>query len=148
MVSTDPEQLDLRGAAVLVCVIYTAITLASSSYALASGVTEDTHEHLLIRFAVTVLGVGAFYGHGRLRRLMASVPSVVVGATTYVLAMGAVFAFVWVYGRFAELHPDAYRDIFLNFTAAFLVIAAVQVALARWRRRRGAVQGEEAPTRS
>ncbi len=30
---------------------------------------------------------------------------------------------VWVSGLFIELHPDAYRDIILNFTAIYLLIA-------------------------
>ena len=40
--------------------------------------------------------------------------------------MGNVFVYVWLTGFIEPLHPDAYRDNFLNFTAisifAMLVI--------------------------
>ncbi|WP_462418372.1 DUF6608 family protein [Kytococcus sp. Marseille-QA3725] len=37
-------------------------------------------------------------------------------------------------GRFEELHPDAYRDIFLNFTAVAVVVMVVLAVLERRRR--------------
>ncbi len=39
--------------------IATEITITSSVYALMTGVTTDTHFHLLARFAVTAIGIGS-----------------------------------------------------------------------------------------
>jgi len=42
----------------------------------------------------------------------------------YLATMGVILVLMWVSGFFIELHPDAYRDIFLNFTPIYLLIAA------------------------
>ena len=38
--------------------------------------------------------------------------------------MGFILIVIWASGLFIELHPDAYGDIFLNFTPIYLVVAA------------------------
>lgn len=41
----------------------------------------------------------------------------------YIITMTAVFSLVWVSGLFIELHPNAYRDIFLNYTVVWIIIS-------------------------
>lgn len=36
--------------------------------------------------------------------------------------MGLVFLYVWIIGFFETLHPNAYRDVFLNFTAVAVIL--------------------------
>jgi hypothetical protein len=43
----------------------------------------------------------------------------------YVISMGIVFSYVWILGFFEELHPNAYRDIFLNFTVITICVMIV-----------------------
>ncbi len=137
MRETDKPALTIRETAIAIFVVYAVLTLISSSLALVTGATTDTHVHLLLRFGVTTIGVGAFYVHGHLRRALSSAPSLLVAAVTYLLALAATLAGVWVYGRVDTLHPDAYRDITLNFTAVAIALSTVWSAASWWRLRRG-----------
>lgn len=40
----------------------------------------------------------------------------------YAISMGLVFLYVWIIGFFETLHPNAYRDVFLNFTAVAVIL--------------------------
>ena len=139
LVTADPGQepvLTLGPTLMGIGVVYALLTVISSALALAGGDTTETHVHLLLRFGVTTIGVGAFYAYGVLRRRFAGIPSAVAGFITYVLALAAVMAGVWLYGRVDVLHPDAYRDIFLNFTAVATVLSGTWSAATHLVRRR------------
>ncbi len=112
--------LNWKSALMLVCIAYTLLTIISSSYALLSGTTTETHFHLLARFVVTAIGIGSILMFNMLPRW----PLWAMFAIHYFATMGVIFGLVWVSGYFIELHPDAYRDIFLNFTPIYLLIAA------------------------
>jgi hypothetical protein len=112
--------LNWKSALMLICIAYTLLTIISSSYALLSGTTTETHFHLLARFVVTAIGVGSILMFNLLPRW----PLWAMFAIHYAATMGIIFGLVWVSGYFVELHPDAYRDIFLNFTPIYVLIAA------------------------
>ncbi|TVR33071.1 MAG: hypothetical protein EA388_11325 [Nitriliruptor sp.] len=132
---TGLPALTWRSTAVLVCVLYTALTVTSSSLALLRGIETDTHLHLLARFAITLVGVGFISVYGRLYRRFRRAPAVTAALLTYVIAMATVLVVTWAFGRIEPLHPDAYRDITLNFTTIYLGVAVVLLGLAGWRRR-------------
>ena len=112
--------LNWKSALILICVVYTLLTITSSGYALLVGRTTDTHFHLLARFVVTAIGIGSIL----LFNLFPRWPLWAMFFLHYAVTMGAIFLLVWVSGLFIELHPDAYRDIFLNFTSIYLLIAS------------------------
>lgn len=127
--------LTLRRAGVLVCVLYTLLTVTSSSLALLRGTETDTHLHLLARFAITLVGVGFVGMYGTLYRRVQRAPTTTAALVTYVTAMATVLAVTWAFGRIDPLHPDAYRDIILNFTTIYVGVTVVLLGLAGWRRR-------------
>ena len=43
----------------------------------------------------------------------------------YIIFMALVMFYVWLSGFWSELHPNAYRDVFLNDTIAYIVVVAV-----------------------
>ncbi len=51
--------LSWKRALILICVVYSMLTINSSGYVLMTGITTDTHFHLLARFAVTAIGIGS-----------------------------------------------------------------------------------------
>ncbi len=112
--------LNWKSALMLICIVYTLLTITSSSYALLSGITTETHFHLLARFVITAIGVGSILIFNMLPRW----PLWAMFAVHYIATMGTIFGLMWVSGYFIELHPDAYRDIFLNYTPIYLLIAA------------------------
>lgn len=125
-------ELDKKRTVLLICVVYTLLTLISSGYGLAAGRTMDTHAHILLRFVVTVLGIGSLH----LFRLVPRWPLPGAVAFHYGATMGAIWLLVWISGRFLTLHPDACRDIFLNYSAIYLLASAGFLGIRK--RRRGA----------
>jgi len=120
--------LNWKSALILICIAYTLLTLISSSHALLIGVTTESHFHLLARFAVTAIGIGSILIFNMLPRW----PLWAMYVVHYAATMGIIMGLVWVSGYFIELHPQAYRDIFLNFTPIYLLIAAGFLIRARY----------------
>ncbi len=112
--------LNWKSVLMLICIVYTLLTITSSGYALLVGISTETHFHLLARFAVTAIGIGSIL----MFNLFPRWPLWAMFALHYATTMGIILGLVWVSGFFIELHPDAYRDIFLNFTPIYLLIAA------------------------
>ncbi len=123
--TTSLPQLTVKSAALWVCVLYTLLTVISSSVQLLQGIEHDTNLHLLARFAVTVVGVGSVAIFTVLQRRFRRAPTVKAAGSAYLIAIVVVLMLTWVYGRFESLHPDAYRDIALNFTFVWIGVLAV-----------------------
>ena len=118
--------LRLRRFGVRVCVLYTLLTLTSSVLALYSGQETDTHLHLLARLVFVLIGLGAVEVVDGLRRRYASARTWLLAVAGYLVAIAAIMAGLWVFAATGgELHPDAYRDAFLNFTAVGLLVVVV-----------------------
>ncbi|TVP68720.1 MAG: hypothetical protein EA340_08325 [Nitriliruptor sp.] len=116
----------LRRFGLRVCVLYTALTVTSSVLALAQGQESDTHVHLLARLAFVLIGLGAFEVVDGLRRRYATAPVWLVAVAGYLVAIVAILVGLWLFAATGgELHPNAYRDAFWNFTAVGLVVIVV-----------------------
>ncbi len=113
--------LSYKKALLLICVVYTLLTVTSSGIGLLTGQETDTHIHILMRFLITSVGIGSIL----LFNLFPRWPLAAINIFHYVVTMGFVFVIVWISGFFIELHPDAYRDIFFNFTAVYILVSAI-----------------------
>ena len=109
----------VRNKLTTICVAFTIITAISSVGNLAAGFASDTHVHLIMRLVICAIAIGSLYVFEWLERL----PELVVTAIHFLGTLGLVFALVWLYGLFGELHPNAYRDIFFNYLAAYIVFS-------------------------
>ena len=105
----------------LFCVIFTLATLASCFLNLSWGLATDTYAHILDRAALSLMGAAVFvvlleapFTSQLLRFLL-----------PYAVFMPLALLYLFLKGFFVELHPNAYRDLFLNDTAAYLVIYAL-----------------------
>ena len=125
-------KLSLKNALILICIVYTVLIVTSSGMGLLQGQTTDTHTHLLMRFVVTSLGIGSIL----IFNLFPEWPITAIYGLHYAVTMGVIFILVWISGFFIELHPDAYRDIFLNFTVIYILIAVVFIIIDRYRKRK------------
>ena len=136
-------KLSIKNALILICIVYTVLTITSSGISLLQGQTTDTHTHLLMRFAVTFIGIGSIL----IFNLFPEWPLTAIYGLHYAVTMAAIFILVWVSGFFIDLHPDAYRDIFLNFTIIYILLAAVLIILGEYRKKskqnRGVKNNEE-----
>jgi len=102
-----------------ICVIFTVATLVSSAWQLLSGTASDANLHILLRAALVAIGVAAAQIVWRLK-LKSKILNYLAA---YILSLALVFAAVFVTGLATELNRNAYRDVFLNYTIAFAIIA-------------------------
>jgi peptidoglycan/LPS O-acetylase OafA/YrhL len=127
----------LRRYVVSVCVLYTVLTLVSSTIALASGQETDTHLHLLMRLLFVMLGLGAFEVVAAFRQRRPGTPLVVLALAGSAVLVVAIVASVWVSGLAGvDLHPNAYRDAVLNVGVVGVVLVALSAIIDLRRRRR------------
>ena len=112
--------------------IYAVTTILSSSLQLMQGQPTDTNFHILNRAAIVLIAVITITLFDKVR-LKNPVLSYLV---PYALSMAVVFFYVWLTGFVEPLHPDAYRDIFLNFTAVAACVMLVIFARDRWQANR------------
>ena len=115
------------------CVLFTGTTIISSIFQLAVQAQEfDSNSHILNRAIIVLIGVCAFqmvkYSNFKIKALNIVVP--------YCVSMGLVFLYVFFTGFFEELHPNAYRDIFLNYTIIFAVVFIVVTVFERLKRKK------------
>ena len=119
---------------ILFCVIFSVTTLISSSLQLFQNQLTDTNFHILNRAGVVLIAVITIKLFDGIR-LKGKVFSYLV---PYAISMGIVFLYVWLTGFIEPLHPDAYLDIFLNFTAVAIVLMLIFFVKDQWMARRSA----------
>lgn len=112
--------------------IYAVATIVSSALQLLQGQPTDTNFHILNRAAVVLIAVITILLFDGIR-LKSQVLSYLV---PYLISLGIVFFYVWLTGFIEPLHPNAYRDIFLNFTAVAICVMLVIFVRDRWQRSR------------
>lgn len=106
------------------CVIFTITTLVSSVLQLYRGQITDTNAHIIDRGVIILIAIITItlFSKIKLKNKMISY------LTSYSISMLIVFTYVWISSFWEELHPNAYRDIFLNFTIVYiLVIIAITI---------------------
>lgn len=115
---------ELKHGFVLFSVIFAVTTLISSALQLLRGQPTDTNFHILNRAAIVLIAVITILLFDKIRLKNRFLSYLV----PYAISLAVVMAYVWLTGFVEPLHPDAYRDVFLNFTAvAIVVIIAIAV---------------------
>ncbi len=113
----------LKNALFLYCGIYTIMTIWNSVLYLAQGIEKDPNgnRHELDRAIVVLIGVLAFELciHVKLKNRLVS------ALIAYVPTMLLTFGYVWLTGHYVELAKSAYRDIFINYTGAFVIVCVI-----------------------
>lgn len=124
-----------RRTVVRVAVLYTAVTVVSSGYALAAGRLTDTHAHLLLRLGFVIVGIGAVDLYDLMRQRWPHRRQWVLVAAAYLAGVAAIMFGMWLWGATGgDLHPDALRDGFLNFTGVGVVLVMIIAVIDRVRR--------------
>lgn len=117
-----------------VSVLYTALTVITSGYALAAGHSTDTHTHLLLRLGFVCVGIAAVDLYDVMRRRAPRLGKWVSMVVAYSASVVVVMSGMWLWGAAGgDLHPDAFRDGFLNFTGVGVVLAMTLAVVDRVR---------------
>ena len=107
----------------LFCALYTLATIANSVIYLANGTFEDPsgNWHELDRAVLVLIAVIAFalIRYLKIKNFWLKVIAV------YVPTMLLVFLYVYLRGLTVELASSAYRDVFINYTAGFIIVTIV-----------------------
>jgi len=113
----------LKDLALIYCALYTIATIINSIEYISMGKDADAagNWHALDR-AVVVLIVVLAYG---LIRYLKIKNFFIKTAIVYVPTMALTFLFVWLRGFTDELASTAYRDIFINYTAGFIIVTVI-----------------------
>lgn len=104
----------------ITCIIFTAATVFSSLFNLyTAGTDAATGDlHILFRLLIVGLAIGSLY----IFEWFQDWSQRIVVLIHYLVTMCMVFGLVWASGFVIELHPDAYRDIFLNYTGIYVIL--------------------------
>ena len=121
----------VRNKLLVICVLFTILTLAASTLDLVQGQAHSGNTHILVRFMIVALAIGSLYIFDWLNRS----PYYLAHLTHYGVTMATVFLLLWAWGLRAELHPDAYRDIFLNYTIIYAGVTLAELFYFRLRKR-------------
>ena len=115
----------------VICILFTVITLAASTLGLVTDGLGSTSDdlHIWSRFAIVFIAIGSLY----IFDWFQSWSLRVVHAIHYAITMAIILVAVWLMGFFVDLHPDAFRDIFLNYTVIYLILVAFEFGYFRWR---------------
>ena len=113
----------LKDSLLIYCGLYTIATIVSSISYLVQGVYEDPagNWHELDRAIITLIVVMAYALIRYIHIKNFAIKLVVV----YVPTMLMAFLYVWFRGLTAELASSAYKDIFVNYTAGFLIVSVI-----------------------
>lgn len=127
---------ELKGGFIFFSVVYTIITILSSSEQLFQGQATDTNFHILNRAVVTFIAVLTV----KLFEKIKMKSSVLSFLLPYGISMGVVFFYVWLTAFIEPLSKNAYRDVFLNFTAISICVAVILTIKDKWKKKK--IKGE------
>lgn len=116
---------------VLFSVIFAVTTILSSALQLASGQPADTNFHILNRAAIVLIVVITI---GLFNNIQLKNPFLAY-FVPYVLSLAVVFVYVWLTGFVEPIHPNGFRDVFLNFTAVAVCIMLVIFIRNKWQQK-------------
>ncbi|WP_250672970.1 DUF6608 family protein (plasmid) [Paraclostridium ghonii] len=100
------------------CLLFTVTTIISSIIQITLfNKVNDTNSHILNRAIVVAIGTSTLY-----MILYINFKNKILGILIpYVISLSTVLMYVFFTGFFEELHPNAYRDITLNYSAVFII---------------------------
>ena len=102
------------------------------SIGLLGGSYYHSNLHILARFVITGLAFGSMVIFDLLKKW----PFYRTHIAHYIVTMAAILLLAFLAGFFLELHPQAYRDIFLNYTVIYAGIVMIELVFYFWKRRR------------
>lgn len=117
---------------ILFAIIFTLVTLISSTYQLLGRQTTDTNAHILIRGLFTLVGVGIYgmFSYINIKNIYIKI------IMQYTISIIFIFIIVWGIGFFGELSKTAYRDAFYNWSFIFLSVVFLKSIIMKFRNKK------------
>ncbi len=105
----------------LYCIIFTFTTIFSSALQLYQGIPKDNNLHIIDRSVVVFIGVLTLTLITKI-----DLKNIILNnLIPYIISMSIVFFYVYLTSFWDELSSNAFRDIFFNFTALYIIMAVI-----------------------
>lgn len=112
-----------------VCVVYTILSMSKIILeAIIQNEFGNYQLNLLMMIFVSFIATLVLSQHYRLQQI--PLPLVIIGQ--YLVLIGGVLLIIWISGLYTDLHPNAYRDMFLSFTIPYIIGAAIYYLNVFW----------------
>ncbi|RVU98732.1 hypothetical protein EII22_01395 [Coriobacteriales bacterium OH1046] len=123
----------LKESVFIYSIIYTITTIVNSVVYLIQGIRDDPsgNWHELTRAMIVLIGVLAY----ELARHLPIKNIFFRTLVVYIVTLACAFLTVWSTQFIEPLAKDAYKDIFINYTGLFIVVAIILVIVQRIRRK-------------
>ncbi len=110
------------------CKTFTLITLSSSILQLCNNRLNESNLHIINRAIIILIGLITLILFEKINMRNSTLSNLLI----YSISMSLVLLYAWSTGFVEPLHPNAYRDIFLNFTSIFIFIGVFKYIKARF----------------
>ena len=108
-----------------VCVVYTLLVLMKLALEyIVQGLWENYQGNLLVMFVLSVVAVFVLSQYYRFQKY----PLLLVIVAQYLVLIGGVMLFTWLFSFFEPLHENAYRDMFLSFSIPYAIGVVIYYA--------------------
>lgn len=105
-----------------VCEVYTILSISKIVLeAILQNEFGDYQSNLLMMILLSFIATLVLSQHYRLQHI----PLIIVIIGQYLVLTGFVLLITWISGFFMDLHPNAYRDLFLSFTIPYIIGATI-----------------------
>ncbi|NMW85289.1 hypothetical protein HKO22_06000 [Peptoniphilus sp. AGMB00490] len=125
----------LKEAIFIYSIIYTIATIINSIAYLIQGIRYDPsgNGHELTRALIVFIGIIAYemVKHLPIKNIFLRM------VITYVVALACVFFTVWLTQFVEPLTKSAYKDVSINYTGLFIVVAVIAVIFQKIRQKKG-----------
>ncbi|MBU5439514.1 hypothetical protein KQI42_15975 [Tissierella sp. MSJ-40] len=112
-----------------VCVVYTILSIGKIVLeSIIQNEFGNYQSNLLMMIFLSFIATLVLSQHYRLQQI----PLTLVIIGQYLMLIGVVLLITWVSGLYTDLHPNAYRDIFLSFTIPYIIGAAIYYLNVFW----------------
>ena len=106
----------------VVCSVFTCLLIGKIILESIMGYRDENYvENILTLFVITIAATFILSMH----KYLSNVPILLVMLLQYVVLIGSVMGAIWIESHFADMHPDAYKDMFWSVTAPYVVLAGV-----------------------
>ena len=109
----------------LICVLFTAITLVDLIGSTLMGATETTYWHLGSRLIICTFAVASLL----VFRVLKKIPFAAIVAIHFVVCILMIIAHTWISGFFVELHPRAYFYIIRSMVMIYPAVLGGCIAI-------------------
>ncbi len=113
----------------IVCVVYTILSISKIVLeAIVQNEFGNYQSNMVMMLFLSFIATLVLSQHYRLQQI----PMAIAIVLQYLVLIGVVLLITWISGFYSDLHPNAYRDMFLSFTIPYIIGAVIYYLNVFW----------------